>query len=581
MRPSTRKWILTLLSLLVLFVATTRLEPVNVKRRTYHLVLPPLPDEMAPSMLYTPLLALGRAPLVGVLWLRATKLKEDGRYFDALQLSQRICELQPKFASVWVFQAWNMAYNISVTLKSAEERWRWVRNGYELLRDKGIPLNPNNTQIYRQLAWILFHKVGDFMDDWHYYYKLQFALQMEDILGDPPSDHVQPGRVRGDFYRNYDYQSLADAPLRFEELLEREDVKALVEELATFGFDADKPYVYLKLIPFDRVTIPNTPSHEQVNRKEEFLTRMRDPKASKAHKALESFWRAYRLRNEVKLDPKYIVELQNGLGVSLDFRVAETQALYWASLGVEMGTDKRSAMDIHKLNTTRLEFFCLQKLFHRGRLAMSPEAHLGETPLLSPDMRIVPILRQAYLNDSKVYLKEERIDKVVSENFRTGYVGFMRSAMLRYYELGLRKEAQQLFDDLSKEFPDPLYERGLERFIFEQTRVDRELNDIRVVMSRIEALIAEGVRLYSHDEDDRAVLYFARSKQIYDRYQKNVYRRNKIPQEYSRIVTNLTHAFGAMFNHRATYERVCRKLGIEPLPERQEQRTPAEVSSSE
>ena len=38
-------------------------------------------------------------------------------------------------------------------------------DGYELIRDRGIPINPNNTQLYRELAWILFHKVGDFMDD--------------------------------------------------------------------------------------------------------------------------------------------------------------------------------------------------------------------------------------------------------------------------------------------------------------------------------------------------------------------------------------------------------------------------------
>jgi len=167
MRPATRKWLFALLGVAMVAIASTRIAPLNEARQKNNLVLPPLPETVQPSMLLTPLLAVGRAPLVDYLWMRATKLKEEGRFFDAYQLSETICQLQPKFASVWAFQAWNMSYNISVTLSTPEERWRWVRNGYELLRDQGIPLNPNNTQLYRELAWILFHKVGDYMDEMH------------------------------------------------------------------------------------------------------------------------------------------------------------------------------------------------------------------------------------------------------------------------------------------------------------------------------------------------------------------------------------------------------------------------------
>ena len=72
--------------------------------------------------------------------------------------------------------------------------------------------------------WILFHKVGDYMDEWHYYYKTQFAIQMEDILGDPPDDFVRAGRVHGDYYRDYDYKSLAEAPATVAELMKKPGV---------------------------------------------------------------------------------------------------------------------------------------------------------------------------------------------------------------------------------------------------------------------------------------------------------------------------------------------------------------------
>ena len=79
----------------------------------------------------------------------------------------------------------------------------------------------------------------------------------------------------------------------------------------------------------------------------------------------------------------------------------------------------REYVDVNKLNTNRLEFFCLQKLFHRGRMATSPNARLhDEPPLYSPDLRMAPILYKAYLEDSKKYLEREHGDKAVSTQFR-------------------------------------------------------------------------------------------------------------------------------------------------------------------
>jgi len=570
MRPGTRKWLFLLAALGVLFLASTRIEPLWALREENDLVLPPLPEEMAPSMLYSPLLALGRAPLVDILWLRATRLKEQGRFFDALQLSEQICELQPKFAAVWAFQAWNMSYNISVTFKTPEERWRWVRNGFELLRDKGIPLNPNNTQLYRELAWIYFHKVGDFMDDWHFYYKNEFAKIMESILGRPPVGYVVPGRVRGDYYRAYDYQAFADAPTSFESLLAEPGVAALVDELNSFGFDASASGIYLGLLDSVRsgeVKMPDTEEHEQTDRMHTFLQAFAADEHEDAERRLEHYWRAYRLRHEVKLDPQRIVELEKAYGVSFDYRLAEAHAFYWANLGLEMGTDKRVAMDVHRLNTNRLEFYCLQKMFHRGRLAMSPNAHLGEPPLLSPDIRVVPALRAAFVNESKEYLKRERVDKAVSENFRTGYVGFMRSAILRLHELGRDSEARELLAELSDFFPDPMYEDGLDGFLRKQIVQDQELGDYRTTLARIEALLGRGLIHYAYDEDDESGRYISRARKVYDMYQRDtVSHRQGFQFTFKQILTGMAHRVGGRM-YRTTYEHLCGKLKIEPLPE--------------
>ncbi len=121
----------------------------------------------------------------------ALELNKQGQYFDAKQLAEWITVLQPRFSQVWAFQAWNMAYNISVGHIPAEQpdqRWQWVKNGYELLRDKGIPLNPKAIGLYRELGRIFQHKIGSNSDDDNRYYKLQLALSIEPLLG--PADNA-------------------------------------------------------------------------------------------------------------------------------------------------------------------------------------------------------------------------------------------------------------------------------------------------------------------------------------------------------------------------------------------------------
>jgi hypothetical protein len=569
LKPSTRKWFAAVVGLVLWFLASRQVGALNEQRAAHNLVLPPLPKTVSPSALLTPIFSLGRAPLVDYLWLRATRLKDEGRFFDAYQLAQLICELQPNFASVWAFQGWNMAYNISVTLKTPEERWRWVRNGYELIRDKGIPLNPNNTQLYRELAWILFHKVGDVLDEWHGYYKLQFALMMEDVLGPVPDGYVRPGVVAGDYYRNYDYKRLAEAPHAAVEVRQKPGVAELIEGLAPFGYDVMTPGVFLGLLSAfheDRLEVPTARPQDREDKRVALKAYLRDPARQDAIRELEHFWRARRLREEMKLDPARIVEIDEILGVTLDYRLAESHALYWSVIGVEQGRGTRLNFDIHKLNTRRLEFFCLQKMFHRGRLAMARDARRGEPPLMQPDIRVAKVLFDAYVRDSQEFEKTKRKGPI-SQNFITGFVGFCRSAILRYHELGMDKEAKTFFDYLVKHYPDPMYENGMDGFLAEQFKADRELYDYRTSLARIQALILRGLQHYAYDEDDEAVRYLARARQVYDFYQKTIVsQRLRFTYTFGEIVQQVAHENGGQMS-RDSYENMCRKVGIKPLAE--------------
>lgn len=142
----------------------------------------------APPVLAFTTVALGgfRGLISNMLWIRANDLQEDDKFFEMAQLADWITKLEPHFAQVWVHQAWNMAYNISVKFKDFPDRWRWVRRGIELLRDDGLRYNPNEILIYRELAWFFQHKMGADLDDASRYYKEEWRKEMTDVLGTKP-----------------------------------------------------------------------------------------------------------------------------------------------------------------------------------------------------------------------------------------------------------------------------------------------------------------------------------------------------------------------------------------------------------
>ncbi len=143
------------------------------------------PLENAPPVLAFTTVALGgfRGLISNALWIRANELQDQDKFFEMSQLADWITKLEPHFAQVWLVQAWNMAYNISVKFKDYPDRWRWVQRGIELLRDEGLKYNPNELLMYRELAWFFQHKMGANLDDAHMYYKQQWVIEMAPVFG--------------------------------------------------------------------------------------------------------------------------------------------------------------------------------------------------------------------------------------------------------------------------------------------------------------------------------------------------------------------------------------------------------------
>ncbi len=137
-----------------------------------------------PVVVFTTVVLGGfRGVIADALWLRASYLQEEGRYLELVQLADWVTKLEPHTTDVWAFHAWNMAYNVSVMMPVAEDRWRWVQQGIRLLRDEGIRYNPTDPRIYHELGWIFQHKLGGDSDRLHAYYKKQWSDYVAERLG--------------------------------------------------------------------------------------------------------------------------------------------------------------------------------------------------------------------------------------------------------------------------------------------------------------------------------------------------------------------------------------------------------------
>lgn len=126
-----------------------------------------------------PLLLFGgfRGIAVDFLWARAIARHEEKKYYELLAINNLISKLQPNFPAVWIFQAWNMAYNIAHEWDSPQNKWKWVHTGLNFAK-KGAIKNPNSGDLFFELGYMYFHLFDQRFFKYAAYYREQ--LKKED-----------------------------------------------------------------------------------------------------------------------------------------------------------------------------------------------------------------------------------------------------------------------------------------------------------------------------------------------------------------------------------------------------------------
>ena len=140
------------------------------------------PDASPPSPAAEMIVAgLGgfRGLVAEAIWFRADRLQDEGRYGELAQLASWLTFLEPRTPEVWAYSAWNLAYNISVMMPTAADRWRWVEAGIRLLRDDGLSLNPSDPVLHKELAWMFLLKLGTETDAAASHYRVEWKRKIE------------------------------------------------------------------------------------------------------------------------------------------------------------------------------------------------------------------------------------------------------------------------------------------------------------------------------------------------------------------------------------------------------------------
>jgi hypothetical protein len=108
-----------------------------------------------------PRLTLGgfRGLLATYLWIQAENDKNDRKWVELETKYDIIGALQPYFISVYVFHAWNQAYNLSAQFHDNDAKYKWVLDGLAYL-NKGEDYNPNTPDILVEQGHMYFLKLG-------------------------------------------------------------------------------------------------------------------------------------------------------------------------------------------------------------------------------------------------------------------------------------------------------------------------------------------------------------------------------------------------------------------------------------
>ncbi len=436
------------------------------------------PLENAPPMVAVTTVVLGgfRGLLADILFLRLQNKKNNENFFEMVQLSDWIVNLQPHFTGAASFLAWNMAYNVSVVFNAPEDRWRWVNHGIKLIRDNALNYNAADPLLYWELGWLYQNKIGQVLDDANRYYKVALAKEMHRVIGEGDKKNWEKFSLSP---RSQDQflLALSDDRQAFQALLSDEN---LTFDQLKFHFRRNGTFTDSIIFKLKELNL---------------------------FEISDSYFRASWLREEYRLDPKLVSAIINKYGY-LDFRLPESHSLYWAYQGL-----KHADNQMH-IKCERMIFQSLKTAFTSGKLLYFNGKNTFNT---MPNIALCDSVRAAYLDVMNQH--------GTSNHIIAGYENFIVDAVIILYTFGLRDKADQYLTNLC-EMPEitnkKRYRKELSAFVIDELSADINDMSLENAQSTIQALILKAYQSICIHEIERANGFDSLARTIYKKYMKKM-----------------------------------------------------------
>jgi len=373
-----------------------------------------LPNNLPPSMQVAGV-ALGplKGLLVDILWWRSERLMDNKEFFEAIQLADWITSLQPTYPSVWSYQGFNFAFNISHNFSDFDERWNWIYEGIKLLRNKGLKYNPDwdkNRDIRFELVHIFYRKVEGVSDKESKRFQDLWTLEMLKYFNNGNRKELEV---------------LARSPKTFEELFKKPEIKLLAEQYKAQDRDLRteieaRPPTYSQLKP-------NTRENFQYN---------------KAIVGIIDFLRRRAIETDLNMDVDRMLNTDIEYG-PLDWRTHHAQIIYWGAV---------KSYDEFLLNTVNFSEYiraAMLSSFYNGKVGFSEKKDYF---IRSHNIEILPKLHKFF--DFLLYksgLDEEskefkRVDKIHKD--------FLERAIVITYTYNQIEASRELFEHYELYLPD-------------------------------------------------------------------------------------------------------------------------------
>ena len=137
-----------------------------------------------------------RGPAANLLWGKALHYQKIKDFTNLSATLEQITKLQPNFIRVWIFQGWNLSYNVSVDFDDYRDRYFWVIRGIRFTQE-GLEYNRDEPTLLREVGRVISRKMGQ--SDEHVQFRKLFRAD-DDFHGARPMSERDSWRVGKEWF---------------------------------------------------------------------------------------------------------------------------------------------------------------------------------------------------------------------------------------------------------------------------------------------------------------------------------------------------------------------------------------------